>query len=101
MEKIYLLGDIHTANAFRLGGVEGFITDQSNLDANLKEVIDKEDAAIIIITRELAEKIPERISDINLNLTLPVIIELPGIDDERGFGKSPAAYFSEALGISI
>lgn len=101
MEKIYLLGDIHTANAFRLCGVECFITDQSNLETNLNQVVDKEDSAIIIITRELAEEIPERISDVNLNLNLPVIIELPGIDDERGFGKSPTAYFSEALGISI
>ena len=101
MEKIYLLGDIHTANAFRLSGVEGFITDKSNLDANLDEILDKEDAAIIIITRALAENIPERISEVNLNLFLPVIIELPGIDDERGFGKSPAANFTEALGISI
>ena len=101
MEKIYLLGDIHTVNAFRLSGVEGFVADETNLDDNLNQVINKRDAAMIIITRKLAEKIPEAISEINLRQSLPVIIELPGIDDERGFGKSPIAYFAEALGISI
>lgn len=98
---IYILGDIHTVNAFKLSGVTGLITDQVNLDTNLNQVLEKKDAAIIIITRELAEQIPERISDINLNLMLPVVIELPGILDDRGFGKSQLAYFAEALGISI
>jgi len=101
MEKIYILGDIHTINALRLAGVEGRVADKENIDKHLNELLEREDAGIIVITRQLAEEIPEKIYKINLNLVTPVIIEIPGIDDSRGFGTSILDFITEALGISI
>jgi vacuolar-type H+-ATPase subunit F/Vma7 len=101
MEKIYILGDIHTITALRLAGVEGMVADKENVDKHLNELLERGDAGIVVITRKLAEEIPEKIYKINLNLVTPVIIEIPGIDDPRGFGTSILDFFTEALGISI
>lgn len=101
MEKIYILGDIHTVTSFRLAGVEGRVADRESVDIHLNELLERGDAGVIVITRELAEEIPEKIYNVNLNSVIPVIIEIPGIDDPRGFGKSVIDYITEALGISI
>ena len=68
MVKIYVIGDMHTVSAFRLAGVEGVIADPADAAARLEEVIRKKDAGIVLITNELAGKIEERITEINLNL---------------------------------
>ena len=101
MEKIYILGDVHTVTALRLAGVEGRVADRKSVDAHFNGLLEKRDAGVIVITRELAEQIPEKIYDVNLNSVIPVIVEIPGIDDPRGFSTSILDYITEALGISI
>ena len=101
MEKIYILGDIHTVTALRLAGVEGRVADRESVDIHLNELLERGDAGVIVITRELAEEIPEKIYSVNLNSVIPVIVEIPGIDDPRGFSTSILDYITEALGISI
>ncbi len=101
MEKIYILGDIHTVTALRLAGVEGRVSGRENVAIHLDELLKRGDAGVIVITRELAEQIPGKIYDVNLNSVIPVIVEIPGIDDPRGFSTSILDYITEALGISI
>jgi len=99
--RIYLMGDAHTVTAFRVGGIEGVITDKEGSESILTDISGRDDAAIILITRDLSEPITEMITEINLNRVSPVIVEIPGIDDQRGFGKSLLGYITEALGVSI
>ncbi|MEN6622204.1 MAG: V-type ATP synthase subunit F [Smithella sp.] len=101
MEKIYIIADIHTVSAFRISGVEGLIAGPDNAPAKLEEVIKKNDAAIIIMTNDLTDNLQERIKDINLNMPSPVVIEIPGIDDTKGFRRSVMSSVTEALGISL
>lgn len=101
MEKIHIIGDIHTVTALRLGGVEGTVSDPDTVRAALADVMRRRDAGIILVTRELAEHAGDMISDCNLNRVMPVIAEIPGIHDSRGFGKSIMSYITEALGITI
>lgn len=101
MEKIYIIGDIHTVSAFRLSGVTGVLSGSQDAAAKLEEIIRKGDAAIVGITNELAGGIEERIRAINLNLPSPVVVAIPGIDDSQGFQRSVMSYISEALGISL
>ena len=101
MKKIYVVGDTHTVTVLRLAGVEGRVADRESIDAHLNELLERGDAGVIVITRELAEEIPEKIYNVNLNSVTPVIIEIPGIDDPRGFSASILDYITEALGISI
>ena len=101
MEKIYIIGDMHTVSAFRLAGVEGIVSKNDDAAQRLNEIIGKKDAGIVFITNELADGLADRITEINLSLPSPVVIEIPGIDDREGFRGSVMAYVSEALGISL
>lgn len=101
MEKIYIIGDMHTVSAFRLAGVEGIVSGNEDAAQRLNELIGKKDAAIVFITNELAYGLVDRITEINLSMPSPVVIEIPGIDDREGFRGSVMAYVSEALGISL
>jgi vacuolar-type H+-ATPase subunit F/Vma7 len=101
MEKIYIIGDIHTVSAFRLSGVEGAVSGKDDASAKLEEIIGKRDAGIVLITNELADDLQHRIMEINLNMPSPVVIEIPGIDDTQGFHRSVMGYIAEALGISL
>lgn len=101
MEKIYVIGDIHTVTVFRLGGVEGVVSSANVIREDLSAVMRNADAGIVLVTRELAAGAADLIGECNLSRVTPVIVEIPGIGDERGFGKSIMNYITEALGISI
>jgi vacuolar-type H+-ATPase subunit F/Vma7 len=101
MEKIYVIGDIHTVSAFRLSGITGIVSTREDAAEDLEQVLRRGDAAIVAITNDLADGLQERIGAINLNLPVPVVIAIPGIDDAHGFSRSVMSYVSEALGISL
>jgi len=101
MEKIYVIGDIHTVSAFRMSGVTGVVSERHEAAAKLEDIIRRGDAGIVAVTNDIADGIEERIRTINLTLPAPLVIAIPGIDDARGFGRSVISYISEALGISM
>ncbi len=101
MDKIYIIGDMDTVSAFRLSGLEGAVASPDVAAAKLEEIIGKRDAGIVLVTNNLAETLQARITDINLNMPNPVIIEIPGIDDAEGFHRSAMSYIAEALGVSL
>ncbi|MFH0977484.1 MAG: V-type ATP synthase subunit F [Spirochaetota bacterium] len=101
MEAVYLIGDVHTVNAFRISGIKGFIADAKSSGSILEYLLRQDNASVIIITRECAETLAGEIKRINLESPQRVIIEIPGIDDERGFGKSLTSYITEALGVAL
>lgn len=101
MEKIYIIGDMHTVSSWRLAGVEGVVSEPDDAAARLEEIIKIKDAGIVLVTNELAVDLQERITEINLNMLSPVVIEIPGIDDTQGLTRSAMGYIAEALGISL
>jgi vacuolar-type H+-ATPase subunit F/Vma7 len=101
MDQIYIIGDIHTVSAFRLSGVVGVISSRLDAAAKLENIILKGDAGIVAITNDLADGLQERIKEINLDLPVPVVLAIPGIEDVHGFRRSATSYISEALGISL
>lgn len=101
MEKIYVIGDIHTVSVFRISGATGIVSDRHEAAAKLEEIIQKGDAGIVAVTNDVAGELEERIRTINLTLPAPLVVAIPGIDDARGFGRSVISYISEALGISM
>jgi len=101
MKKIDVIGDMDTVSAFRLSGVEGVIADRDDASSRLEEVIREETAGIVMMASELAGDLQGRISQINLAMEGPVVIEIPGIDETEGFRRSVVGYIAEALGISL
>lgn len=101
MQRVYVIGDIHTLSAFRLAGVEGVVAGAAEAGSHLREIAAREDGAVVIITREVAEGNEEAIREINERSLLPVVVEIPGIMDPRGFDTSALRSVIEALGVSI
>jgi vacuolar-type H+-ATPase subunit F/Vma7 len=101
MDKIYIIGDMHTVSAFRLSGMEGVVASPPEASSRLEEIIGFKNAGIVLMTNDLTKDLQARIREINLNMPSPVIIEIPGIDDTEGFRRSAMGYISEALGISL
>ena len=101
MDKIYVMGDVHTVSAFRLAGVEGVVCGLDDAVARLEAIVQKGDAAIVAVTNDLADHLADRIGKINLQMSVPVVVAIPGIDDVQGFGRSAMRYVSEALGVSL
>lgn len=101
MEKIYVMGDIHTVAAFRLAGVAGVVCGRADAASRLEEIVQKGDAAIVAVTNDLADGLAERIRQINLQRPAPVVVAIPGMEDDRGFRRSAMRYVSEALGVSL
>lgn len=101
MDRVYLIGDVQTVNAFRICGIEGYRADAGSAHSVLKALLEKDDTAVIIITRECAVQLADIIRRANMESFRRVIIEIPGIDDSGGFGKSLTGYITEALGVAL
>jgi len=101
MKEIYVIGDMDTVSALRLSGVGGVIADRDNASSRFEEVIQKKEAGIVMMTSDLTGDLQERITQVNLAVDGPVVIEIPGIDEAEGFRKSVVGYIAEALGISL
>ena len=101
MNTIYLIGDVHTVSAFRLAGVRGIVCDEDQVESSFDEVIGRGDAGIVAITNGLAGRLEARITAMAVSGELPVVIEIPGIDDDDQFRTSALTYVAEALGIAL
>ncbi len=101
MNAVYIIGDTHTVNAFRVCGIEGYAADSQTAPGILKGLLTRDDAPVILITRDCAADLPDIIRNINLQSAERVILEIPGIDDLRGPGRSLTSYITEALGVAL
>jgi len=101
MNNIYIVGDMHTVSAFRLAGVRGVVSEVEQAHAQFEEIVNRDDAGIVIITNRLAEALREKLAELSFSGSGPVIIEIPGIDDEGGLRASAVRYIAGALGISL
>lgn len=101
--KMFIISDnIDTTTGLRLAGVEGIVVKgrEETLGALEKAMADK-DIGIVLITELLAELIPEIISDIKLNRTRPLIVEIP---DRHGTRRPPDFIIrrvNEAIGLKL
>jgi len=99
--NVHIIGDIHTVSCFRLTGIKGHVCGRSEIRDVINRIASEKDTVIITVTSDLAEQIPELIHEINLRSSGPVVIQIPGIDDEGGFRISAFDFITEAFGITL
>ena len=102
--RFMLISDNHdTAVGMRLAGITGVIaSDARETEAALDAAIADEDVGIVLITRRIGELCSERINDIKLHRSRPLIVEVP----DRHIGENDeqidiTRYVREAIGINI
>jgi vacuolar-type H+-ATPase subunit F/Vma7 len=101
MKRIYVIGDIHTVTAFRLGGLHGLISSADGIREDLMTVLRDDEAGIVLITRELSVKVRDIIDTAGPEGESPAVVEIPGINGGADSAASVLGHLISALGISI
>ena len=101
--KFYLISDnIDTQVGMRLAGIDGIVIHEADeVRKALKEAMEMEDVAVVLITERLLSLCPEMVYDLKLNRKRPLIVEIP---DRHGNGRtkdSITRYVREAIGVKI
>ncbi len=101
--KFYLLSDnVDTQVGMRLAGIEGDVMHEREALMNaLEACIDDETIGIVLITTKLVELAPDVISELKLNLTRPLIVEIPDRHGSSNVGEAINKYVSEAIGVDM
>lgn len=100
MEKIYIMGDILTVTSFTLSGIEGMVADPENAVSRFRDLLRREETAVIMITQDLSGSLNEIIHEVNNAATKPLIIEIPGIEAPEEVRRSVLQYVTESLSIT-
>ena len=102
MEKIYIIGDMHTVSAFRLAGVEGVVVhEREELYDTLQKTLADKEIGIILLTEKFGKEFPDILEDVRLNHKLPLLIEIP---DRHGTGRAPdfiTSFVNESIGLKL
>lgn len=86
----------------RLAGIDGVVIHtEEEVRQSLKEVMQRSDVAVVLMTHALVSLCPELIMDYKLNVRQPLIVEIP---DRHGNGRtsdSITKYVHDAIGVKI
>lgn len=101
--KFYLLSDnIDTLVGMRLVGIEGVVVhEQQKLITKLTEVMKDKTIGVVLITTVLVNLCPEVISELKLNQSDTLIVEIPDRHGGSNIGESINRYVSQAIGIKM
>lgn len=100
--KLAVIGDAGSIYAFKTIGAEVFSAGNGQeAAARLKELIRADCYAVIFITEQLAEEIPDYLEELK-NLTYPCVIPIPSAAGSTGYGmKSIRRDVEKAIGADI
>jgi vacuolar-type H+-ATPase subunit F/Vma7 len=98
-----VIGDNNMVTGFRLIGIEGAeAISVAEAKETLKEALNRNDLAIIVISEEFSgdQQIREIIDDIRRSRTVPLIVEVPG-SNEKISEVNLADLVSKSLGVRM
>ena len=101
--KAYLISDnIDSFVGLKIAGIKGSVvhTPEEALEEILKAKGDM-DIGIIILTEKIAELIPNKVKELKLSRSLPLVVEIP---DRHGSTKGESSitkYVRESIGLKI
>ncbi len=101
--RYYLISDnVDTIVGMRLAGIDGVLVHETSaVQRALKEAIEMDDVAVILMTERLVKLCPETVYDLKLHRHRPLIVEIP---DRHGNGRakdSITRYMREAIGVKV
>lgn len=100
--KFFCIGDAYTAQGFSLVGIEAIVvSNEKEAEAALNEVLNNRQCGILIINEEVASWVRSHIDRIRMELSRPLIVEIPGPKGPLGLRKSLRECVQEAVGISV
>jgi len=99
--KLYVVGHKDTVLGFSLIGVEGFATENAEeAIRKIEELLGMGDIGIIMITAGIARRLEPRIREIEMDVTLPIILRIPA--PEEPLNRPPVQQLvRETLGVRM
>lgn len=101
--RMFLISDnIDTKTGMRLAGIDGVVVhEREEAIQALKEAMGDKSIGIILITERLVELFPDVISDMKLNNSRPLIVEIPDRHGTRRPADYIMRYVNEAIGLKL
>lgn len=101
--KFYLISDnIDTQMGMRLAGIEGVVAHtEPEVTAALDAAFDDESIAVVLMTEKLVKLCHDRVYELKLSRTRPLIIEIPDRHGNSSVSEAISRYVGEAVGIKL
>ena len=101
--KFFLISDnLDSCTGFRLAGIEGVVVNnKEDLMKNIDMCFNDPNIGIILITEKLVALEYEKIYDLKLKQTKPLIVEVPSPETSFKMTDSITKYIREAIGVKI
>lgn len=101
--KMYLISDNKdTQMGMRLAGVEGCVVHEADeVEEALKNAMNNEEIAVVLLTEKLGRLIPDYIRELKLNKPMPLIVEIPDRHGSRDIAASINNHVREAIGLKL
>lgn len=101
--RMFLISDnIDTKTGMRLAGIDGVVVhEREEAIKALREAMTDKSIGIILITEKLVELFPDVISDMKLNNSRPLIVEIPDRHGTRRPADYIMRYVNEAIGLKL
>ena len=101
--KFFLISDsLDVCTGFKLAGIEGVVikTKEEMMD-NINKCLQDENVGIVLITESLAKLEHDKIYDLKLKYSRPLIVEIPNPGKPFELTNSITQYIRDAIGIKI
>lgn len=101
--KFYLISDnIDTQMGMRLAGIEGVVAHtEPEVTAALDAAFEDESIAVVLMTEKLVKLCHDRVYELKLSRTRPLIIEIPDRHGNSSVSEAISRYVGEAVGITL
>lgn len=101
--KVYCISDnVDTQIGLRLAGIEGVVLHDRDLVLEcLEKLIKDEQIAIVLMTTKIVNLCPDVVSKYKLELSKPLLVEIPDRHGSAEIGETIDKYISEAIGIKL
>ncbi len=100
--KVLVIGHPEAVLGFSLAGVNGHaVTTAEEANRALDEALSAKDIGIILVTQDVAQMLQERVEDLKLHSTSPLVVEIPspaGVSEDQ---PSFSELVLKAIGIKL
>ena len=101
--RFYLISDnVDTQMGMRLAGIEGVVAHtEPEVTAALDAAFEDESIAVVLMTEKLVKLCHDRVYELKLSRTRPLIIEIPDRHGNSSVSEAISRYVGEAVGIKL
>ncbi len=101
--KCFLISDnIDTQMGMKLAGIDGVVVhERDEVLSALEKAMSDKDTAVVLITKKLTDLCRTEIYDFKLNVSQPLIVEIPDRHGDSHISDTISSYVSEAVGLKL